>query len=262
MPRYSLGTSRIGANATSEKQRLVWLRELGGLLLRGPRLLTPLLFALAVSLTAGTSASFTDDMAFPTQEVGAGSWIPTLSILVDGERGEDGKEYETPPCIRFESDLDDVHIYYSLSGEDLLESGTHYTDGCIEMSEDEGALTVRALAVHDANTDWQSEEESYVFVLVHKEEEEQTKKEKKDDAEDEEEGKKKEESEEVPASSIAPLEEETIPIESIQTGLGEDAGEETVEAVETEDETITIPTDEEIVDEEVKTEEAEVTEVV
>lgn len=259
MPRYSLGTSRIGANATSEKQRLVWLRELGGLLLRGPRLLTPLLFALAVSLTAGTSASFTDDMAFPTQEVGAGSWIPTLSILVDGERGEDGKEYATPPCIRFESDLDDVHIYYSLSGEDLLESGTHYTDGCIEMSEDKETFAVRALAVHDENTDWQSEEEQYTFVLTPKEDEQPKKEKKDDDKEDAEEDEQVVElvsesevviMEEVsPTTPMTPIEEEELIIDAVEVPIEEAWPIEEGLTLETEEESLETSVIEEVEEE-------------
>lgn len=172
MQQYSLGSTIV----KREQQPAVmgsWC-DLFTLSRKGSQWTLMFFWTMVVMFSTGTSAAFTEDMAFPTQTVESGQWIPELSVLVDGQKKPEAS-YALAPCVTLETDIEPVNIYYSWSDEELLEDGAYYTGGCVAFPEEEGEFTVRALAVHDRDNRWQSEEEAIRIVVKLPEEEQERK---------------------------------------------------------------------------------------
>ncbi|MDX9913055.1 MAG: lamin tail domain-containing protein [Candidatus Moranbacteria bacterium] len=118
-------------------------------------ILALLFFGLSLNNISGTNSVFTDEAKITGLEFSAGMWIPTLTMTVDPAEpdGEDDT-YTEAPCVKLFSDIDDVTIHYSFSGENPSE-GTILEDVCLYPPEGESELI--AWAVNNENDDWMSD---------------------------------------------------------------------------------------------------------
>lgn len=132
----------------SRERKFTLAREAG-------MLLALLFFGLSLTQISGTNSFFTDSAEIKGIEFRAGNWIPTLEMEVSPEEpdGEDGW-YTESPCVKFNSDMDDVTIYYSFVGEDETINGEIDEDTCVYPPEGESELS--AWAVNEENDDWMS----------------------------------------------------------------------------------------------------------
>ncbi|MGW8185538.1 MAG: lamin tail domain-containing protein [Candidatus Moraniibacteriota bacterium] len=118
-------------------------------------ILVILFFGLSLNNISGTNSFFTDSAEIKGIEFKAGVWIPTLTMTVEPEEpdGED-ETYTEAPCVKLFSDIDDVTIHYSFSG-DTPSEGTILEDVCLYPPEGESELI--AWAVNNENDDWMSD---------------------------------------------------------------------------------------------------------
>lgn len=132
----------------SRERKVALAREVG-------ILLALLFFGLSLTQISGTNSFFTDSAEIKGIKFSAGKWIPTLEMEVDPEEpdGEDGW-YTEPPCVKFTSDIEDVTIYYSFTGEDETIDGEIDEDTCVYPPVGESELS--AWAVNEENDDWMS----------------------------------------------------------------------------------------------------------
>lgn len=138
-------------------------RNLFALMVAVPRVLVPALFAVAVPLSLGTHASFTADASFETQSVRTGQWVPNLVIRIEPAHPNQLWVYTAPPCVKLESDIPDVAIYYEFAASsDPSEHGLPYRGGCLELP-DEIQISMSALAVNPINDAWKSRVETTSF---------------------------------------------------------------------------------------------------
>jgi len=115
--------------------------------------LTVLFLAVSVLQIPGTNSYFTDEAKISGIKFKTGIWIPTLEMEVNPEEsaGEDGW-FAEPPCVKFNSDIEEVTIYYSFAGGDETIDGEIDEDTCVYPPEGESELS--AWAVNDENDDW------------------------------------------------------------------------------------------------------------
>lgn len=118
-------------------------------------ILVLLFFSLSLGSISGTNSFFTDSVEVKGIEFQAGVWIPTLTMTIEPSApdGED-ETYTEAPCVKLFSDIDDVTIHYSFSGE-IPSEGTVLEYVCLYPPEGESELI--AWAVNNENEDWISE---------------------------------------------------------------------------------------------------------
>lgn len=117
----------------------------------------------------GTNSFFMDTANVGGNEIGAGYWIPTLSMSVSplSPDGDDGW-YVTSPCITLTVSgltVGSATIYYEFSNDgDPIAGGTAYPGSCVPVP-DGNPTHFQAQAVNDLNPDWKSNIESGQFKV-------------------------------------------------------------------------------------------------
>lgn len=227
MPEHFLGTIRLSPQEIArmkkrERSVMLAVTDVVTRVSHAPRLLIPVFFAVAVSLSVGTSASFTDDTLFSTQSVGAGAWIPELEIIVSPQEGEEGV-YTEAPCVTLVSTTPDTKVYYEFSDDGDPESGgATYGGGCLALPDAE-EIVLQAVAVSTKKSDWRSAVQSVSFVIQNEEEEALVpakKKEKKQADDEDTEAEPVVVPEQAPLA-LPPVEEPLLPIEGEEEGVEE-----------------------------------------
>ncbi|EKE20486.1 MAG: hypothetical protein ACD_7C00556G0005 [uncultured bacterium] len=111
-------------------------------------------FGLSLNNISGTSSFLTDTVKVEGMEFAMDIWIPTLTMTIEPDEpdGEDSV-YTEAPCVKFFSDIDNVIIHYSFSGETPREE-TVLEGVCLYPPEGESEFS--AWAVNNENDGWMS----------------------------------------------------------------------------------------------------------
>lgn len=113
--------------------------------------------SLQVANVPSTNSFFSDTASAEANEIGAGHWIPILSMAADPEDPDgDNDWYATKPCITLSvsvTDPDDTEIYYKLESEDETATGK-YDGTCLKVGN--GKWDFSAQAFYQDNPDWGS----------------------------------------------------------------------------------------------------------